>query len=151
MAKRQTQIKGTTTANAHSLARSLPLCLCAFQQQWANGNIICNELTKKEDRKKSQWWGDHFLAPLRDMLGEACREREMPDCEFFLNKRDYPQLKVNVPRGVPGKFPRIISFGGSFDILRPTLGELTDTSASRKQWNRMASSLTRMIEIPSKM
>ena len=35
------------------------------------------------------------------MLGEACREREMPDCEFFLNKRDYPQLKVNVPRGVP--------------------------------------------------
>lgn len=68
---------------------------------WANGNIICNELTKKEDRNKSQVWGDHFLAPLRDMLGEACREREMPDCEFFLNKRDYPQLKVNVPRGVP--------------------------------------------------
>ena len=40
------------------------------------------------------------------MLGEACREREMPDCEFFLNKRDYPQLKVNVPRGVPGEFLR---------------------------------------------
>lgn len=35
------------------------------------------------------------------MLGEACREREIPDCEFFLNKRDYPQLKVNVPSGVP--------------------------------------------------
>jgi Glycosyl transferase family 90 len=35
------------------------------------------------------------------MLGEACREREMPDCEFFLNKRDYPQLKVNVPSGLP--------------------------------------------------
>lgn len=68
---------------------------------WANGNIICNELTKFSDRTKSQFWGDHFLSPLRDMLGEACRERTMPDCEFFLNKRDYPQLKVNVPRGVP--------------------------------------------------
>lgn len=49
----------------------------------------------------SQHWGDHFLSPLRDMLGEACRLRKMPDCEFFLNKRDYPQLKVNVPRGEP--------------------------------------------------
>jgi hypothetical protein len=68
---------------------------------WANGNIICNELTKLEDQSKSQHWGDHFLAPLRDMLGEAARERKLPDCEFFLNKRDYPQLKVNVERGVP--------------------------------------------------
>jgi hypothetical protein len=68
---------------------------------WANGNIICNELTKEQDKSKSQHWGDHFLSPLRDMLGEACRERKMPDCEFFLNKRDYPQLKVNIERGIP--------------------------------------------------
>mmetsp|Transcript_16136 Transcript_16136/g.30716 ORF Transcript_16136/g.30716 Transcript_16136/m.30716 type:complete len:275 (-) Transcript_16136:9-833(-) len=80
---------------------------------WANGNIICNELSKKEDKDKSQVWGDHFLAPLRDMLGEACREREMPDCEFFLNKRDYPQLKVNVPRGVP-----VEPYGFIFDKVR---------------------------------
>jgi hypothetical protein len=66
---------------------------------WANGNIICNELTKFEDKTRSQHWGDHFLSPLRDMLGEACRLRKIPDCEFFLNKRDYPQLKVNIPRG----------------------------------------------------
>ena len=66
---------------------------------WANGNIICNELSKPEDRDTMQYWGDQFLAALRDMIGEACRERTMPDCEFFLNKRDYPQLKVNIPRG----------------------------------------------------
>jgi hypothetical protein len=48
-----------------------------------------------------QYWGDHFLAALRDMIGEACNQRELPDCEFFLNKRDYPQLKVNADRGVP--------------------------------------------------
>jgi hypothetical protein len=66
---------------------------------WANGNIICNELVKEDEKDNMQYWGDHFLAPLRDMLGEACRERQIPDCEFFLNKRDYPQLKVNIPRG----------------------------------------------------
>jgi len=68
---------------------------------WANGNIICNELSKSGDVSTSQHWGDHFLAPLRDMLGEAARLRQLPDCEFFLNKRDYPQLKVNPDRGVP--------------------------------------------------
>jgi hypothetical protein len=68
---------------------------------WANGNIICNELTKDNDKDKMQYWGDQFLSPLRDMLAEACNQRQIPDCEFFLNKRDYPQLKVNVERGVP--------------------------------------------------
>lgn len=68
---------------------------------WANGNIICNELSKDDDTSKMQHWGDQFLSPLRDMLAEACRQRQIPDCEFFLNKRDYPQLKVNVERGEP--------------------------------------------------
>ena len=70
---------------------------------WANGNIICNELTqnKNETKYDIQVWGDQFLSPLRDMLAEACQKRQIPDCEFFLNKRDYPQLKVNVERGIP--------------------------------------------------
>jgi len=70
---------------------------------WANGNIVCNEMTpnKNEDKYKIQVWGDQFLSPLRDMLAEACQQRQIPDCEFFLNKRDYPQLKVNVDRGIP--------------------------------------------------
>lgn len=33
------------------------------------------------------------------MIGEACRTRQLPDCEFFLNKRDYPQLKINIENG----------------------------------------------------
>lgn len=68
---------------------------------WANGNIICNELTKPNEKNTMQYWGDHFLAALRDLLGEACRTRTIPDCEFFINKRDYPQMKFNVPMGVP--------------------------------------------------
>ena len=66
---------------------------------WANGNIVCNEHTVPG--KETQYWGDHFSAPLRDMLVEACKERDIPDCEFFINKRDYPHLKVNVERGEP--------------------------------------------------
>mgnify|MGYP003865582359 CR=1 FL=1 len=76
--------------------------VCADRSQWwANGNILCNEVQKDRNGAPNQHWGDHFLAPLRDMLAEACRQRDMPDCEFFLNKRDYPQLKLNPERGVP--------------------------------------------------
>ena len=84
-------------------------------QWWANGNIICNEHEKSEfevtaaagasleggnstatsSQSHSQYWGDHFLFQLKDMLCETCRLREMPDCDFFINKRDYPQLKVH--------------------------------------------------------
>ena len=75
------------------------------REWWANGNIICNEHCKRADlraaggatERATQWWGDQFLAPLKDMLAEACRLRAMPDCELFLNKRDYPQLKVHQP------------------------------------------------------
>lgn len=69
---------------------------------WANGNIICNEDDRTETAKEhskistSQWWGDQFLFQLKDMLAETCAQRVVPDCEFFLNKRDYPQLKFHL-------------------------------------------------------
>ena len=64
---------------------------------WANGNIICSQHCTEEEEKTvgTQWWGDHFLFQLKDMLADTCNNREVPDCEFFLNKRDYPQLKFN--------------------------------------------------------
>lgn len=46
-------------------------------------------------RKRLQYWGDHFNSALRDMLEQACSARNVADCEFFINKRDYPQLKFN--------------------------------------------------------
>eukprot|EP01084_Bolivina_argentea_P152993 266760_1 len=62
---------------------------------WANGNIICNEHTSFGNEKKSQYWGDQFNAPLRDLLEDTCRSRMVADCEFFINKRDYPHIKFN--------------------------------------------------------
>lgn len=61
---------------------------------WANGNIMCNEHDRAENGA-TQWWGDHFLLQLKDMIAETCACRQVPDCEFFINKRDYPQLKYN--------------------------------------------------------
>ena len=61
---------------------------------WANGNIVCNEHSQTgKPVEESNLWGDRFIAALRDMLDVACSERTMADCEFFINKRDYPQIK----------------------------------------------------------
>jgi len=65
------------------------------QEWWANGNIVCNEHCQPGETQ-SQYWGDQLLVPLRDMLHTLCEERpSIPDCEFFVNKRDYPHLKVH--------------------------------------------------------
>ena len=66
---------------------------------WANANILCNELG--EDADKCNWWGDSHLSQLRDMLESLCNRalskgQQIPDVEFFLNKRDHPQLKRNL-------------------------------------------------------
>jgi hypothetical protein len=79
---------------------------------WANGNIICNEDDRTESSKDhgkkstSQWWGDQFLFQLKDMLAETCAKRVVPDCEFFLNKRDYPQLKFHPQDDLNGECDR---------------------------------------------
>lgn len=74
---------------------------------WANGNIICNVLGNSDsdvsgnsgDVSGRQHWGDHFLFQLKDMIAETCRCRHVPDCDFFINKRDYPQLKFHPELG----------------------------------------------------
>lgn len=76
--------------NQRKKEKVLPL-----NQWWANGNIICNKYTDGSGNESVQYWGDHFLLQLKDMFSELCRQRQIPDCEFFLNKRDYPQLKYN--------------------------------------------------------
>ena len=50
----------------------------------------------KPGAKETQWWGDHLLSPLKAMLEAAADERTIPDCEFFVNKRDHPHLKRNL-------------------------------------------------------
>lgn len=56
---------------------------------WLNGNIVCNV-------PSPQVWGDSFLHPLHDMLIQTCKLGQVGDCEFFLNKRDFPQLRKDL-------------------------------------------------------
>lgn len=56
---------------------------------WLNGNIVCNV-------PPPQVWGDSFLHPLQDMIHQTCLLHKVSDCEFFINKRDFPQLRKDV-------------------------------------------------------
>lgn len=53
---------------------------------WMNGGILCNVMP-------ATVWGDEYVAALRDMLDETCIRHAVPDVDFFINKRDYPQLR----------------------------------------------------------
>lgn len=40
--------------------------------------------------------GDSGVGGVKDMLIELCKNRELPDIEFFINKRDFPLLKKDL-------------------------------------------------------
>ncbi len=76
---------------AHGMGRSAEeeRYLPDVRSWWANGNIICNV-------PSPDFWGDNYLPQLKHMLLTLCAQRAVPDCEFFINKRDFPQLKRNL-------------------------------------------------------
>lgn len=54
---------------------------------WVNaGGIVCNE-------PGDQLWGDHNFLEHRRLIVEVCASARIRDCEFFINKRDHPQLR----------------------------------------------------------
>jgi len=53
---------------------------------WMNGGILCNVAPPGV-------WGDAHCAELMDMITSACAAHATPDCDFFINKRDYPHLR----------------------------------------------------------
>lgn len=48
---------------------------------------------------------DRGFQEMRDMLISVCMERKVPDCDVFLNLRDYPVLRKD------GRDPRAHIFG----------------------------------------
>ena len=57
-----------------------------FTQSWSCNNCILRyEYPLLE--------GDSGTMNIRDMLNELCENREIPDIEFFVNRRDFPILK----------------------------------------------------------
>jgi hypothetical protein len=81
--------------------------------------------------------GDHNLLILYDLLITLCKSRTLPDIEFFINRRDFPLMKVNETepydqifgKNTPlvshkySKYAPVISFSSNSefaDILMPT-------------------------------
>ena len=50
---------------------------------------MCNVLSRHV-------WGDSYLSQLKHMLQDTCATRAVPDCEFFINKRDFPHLRADL-------------------------------------------------------
>ena len=51
-----------------------------------NGGILCNVMPEEV-------WGTFHHAELLEMLHATCASHAVPDCDFFINKRDYPHIK----------------------------------------------------------
>lgn len=57
-----------------------------FTNRWyCNNGLVRYEFPIQEN--------DSGIEVLYSMLESLCKERKIPDCEFFLNKRDFPMLK----------------------------------------------------------
>jgi hypothetical protein len=87
---------------------------------WSNGNMVCNE-------PPDNVWGDHLLCQLKDMLDTTCAHHDVPDVEFFINKRDFPHLRANYTEPYDFLFDekdRPVT-GERFDTLAPILSFYT--------------------------
>ena len=79
-----------------------PNRVCRYTDQWyCNNGLVRYEYPLKEN--------DSGINMIHDMLLSLCNHRKIPDCEFFINKRDFPILSLHghepydalVPPGTP--------------------------------------------------
>lgn len=93
--------------------------LLPTEKWWLNSYIVCNV-------QNDNFWGDGNLPQLRHMLGSLCSSRSVPDTEFFINKRDLPQLREDGvhPHGfLFGDFSRIVDPAGILPIFSGYTGD----------------------------
>lgn len=68
--------------------RSKEFVIKDMQRWWSNGSLVAN--SHMHIPQGVQWWYDYGFLQLRHMFDELCAHRKVSDCEFILNKRDYP-------------------------------------------------------------
>ena len=84
-------------AEKQALCGKYEYVLADVERWWANGNILCNQQVDQDEHKMHpHFWGDNHLPQMKDMIQQTCKSRTVHDCDFFLNKRDYPQLKADL-------------------------------------------------------
>lgn len=93
--------------------------VCRYPSLWyCNNGLVRYEFPLKEN--------DSGINMIHDMLQTLCRERTIPDCEFFVNKRDFPILSLNDHEPytalVPSKTPL---YSYALENYLPVLGMTT--------------------------
>lgn len=67
---------------------------------WNNGFIVDNEYYYKyiNGKKKLLYWSNYGFLNLIYLLKQTCKNNIVKDCEFIINKRDYPlEYKGSIP------------------------------------------------------
>jgi hypothetical protein len=90
--------------------------------------------------------GDSGVSNMSDMFNELCRTREVPDMEFFVNRRDFPLLKRNLTEPYDNMFDSDNAplLSHKYDKYAPILGgattsEFADISIPTwKDWSRVS-------------
>ena len=71
---------------------------CGAQEPTGTAKVLAAAAAESADADEGGGSGEQWM----EVLHALCEERpgSVPDCEFFINKRDYPHLKVNADAGV---------------------------------------------------
>lgn len=87
---------------------------------YANNGLLRYEFPISEN--------DSGISTIRDMLLTLCRERNVPDGEYFINKRDFPILKKNRTEAYESIYGENVSLlSHSYEKYCPILGMTTTT------------------------
>lgn len=66
-----------------------------IEQWYGNNCIIRYDMTKGKNNKYYPSEGESNITAIKNMLEVLCENRDIPDIEFFINKRDFPILTVD--------------------------------------------------------
>jgi hypothetical protein len=63
------------------------------KEQWYSNNCLVRYDMTKVGKYYYPSEGDTNIGTIKNMLENLCKERQIPDIEFFINRRDFPVLK----------------------------------------------------------
>ena len=68
------------------------------ERWWLNSGVIDNEMSEN-------LWGMHLISSITDMLYYTSQTTKLKNTSFFINKRDYPQLRADLTEPYAFVFP----------------------------------------------
>jgi hypothetical protein len=92
----------------------LPNKVSWFKEKWyCNNGLVRYEYPIKEN--------DSGINMIKDMLNTLCEKRIVPDCEFFIHKRDFPLISLHGYDPYTALVPENTKMAGFKDYFLPVL------------------------------